>query len=260
MLLIPSIDLRAGRCVRLRRGDFATETAYDIEPAALLRRYHSLGARWLHIVDLDGAKDGVTVNMPIIENLARHPAVCLQVGGGVRSAAVVEKLLSAGVARVVVGSAAVQKPAEVATWLKCFGKERVCLAFDVRMGPLHQPQVHSEAWTRNSVVSLWDAINVFPAGSVQHVLSTDIDRDGTLCGPNLALYRLATQCFPRLAWQASGGIRHASDLAALAQVGVSAAVSGTALLEGRIAARSLGAFLPERMQLTSVPAPQSSGC
>jgi len=243
MLLIPAIDLRGGRCVRLREGDFASETRYDIEPAALLRRYHALGARWLHVVDLDGARDGVPINLSIIERLARHPAVCLQVGGGVRSPSVIEKLLSAGVARVVIGSAAVERPAEVASWLKCFGKERICLAFDVRMDA-DQPQVHTHGWTRNRVLTLWDAIGAFPPGSLKYVLSTDIERDGTLRGPNLALYRFAMQHFPDFAWQASGGIRNAEDLTALARLGVAAAVSGKALLEERIPLKELRPFLP----------------
>jgi len=212
MLVIPAIDLRAGRCVRLREGDFAAETAYAIEPAALAERYHRLGARWLHVVDLDGAKDGVAVNTPLIESLARHPTMRLQVGGGVRSAAAIEALLSAGVARVVIGSAALARPAEVATWLKCFGSERICLAFDVRMGPVHEPQVHTHGWTVSHALTLWEAINIFPPGALQHVLSTDIERDGTLHGPNLALYRLAVALFPKLAWQASGGIRDAPIL------------------------------------------------
>jgi phosphoribosylformimino-5-aminoimidazole carboxamide ribotide isomerase len=243
VLLIPSIDLRGGKCVRLREGDFQSATTYPIEPAALVRRYHALGARWLHIVDLDGAREGVPMNLPIIERLARHPAVCLQVGGGVRNAAVIEQLLSAGVARVVIGSAAIEKPAEVATWLKCFGKERICLAFDVRWG-VHEPQVHTHGWTRNSVLTLWDAVSAYPSGSLKHVLSTDIERDGTLNGPNLALYRGALQYFPHLAWQASGGVRHIEDLSALAQLGVAAAVSGKALLEERIPVKGLRAFLP----------------
>jgi phosphoribosylformimino-5-aminoimidazole carboxamide ribotide isomerase len=248
VLLIPSIDLRGGRCVRLEEGDFATETAYNIAPAALLQRYQALGARWLHVVDLDGARDGVTANTPIIEQLARHPTMCLQVGGGVRNASVIERLLSAGVARVVIGSAAVDKPSEVATWLKCFGKERICFAFDVRMG-VHQPQVHTHGWTRNSVLTLWDAISTYPPGSLKHVLSTDIARDGTLRGPNLPLYRHALSLFPHLDWQASGGIRAAGDLAALARLGVAAAVTGKALLEERIAVKELRPFLPAALSL-----------
>jgi phosphoribosylformimino-5-aminoimidazole carboxamide ribotide isomerase len=246
MLLIPSIDLRGGRCVRLREGDFAAETAYDIEPAALLERYQTLGARWLHVVDLDGAKRGVAVNREVIEGLARHSTLCLQVGGGVRSAAVIDTLLSLGVARVVVGSAAAQRPAEVATWLKGFGAERLCVAFDVRIAPEGEPQVHTDGWTVNSATSLWSAIEAFSEGELKHVLCTDIGRDGTLRGPNLDLYRAGLARFPKLAWQASGGIRHAADLAALGCLGVAAAVSGTALLEERIPNRELQPYLAER--------------
>jgi len=254
MLLIPSIDLRAGRAVRLREGDFDAETVYDIEPAALLRRYHSWGARWVHIVDLDGARDGVPVNFSLIEQLARHSGLKLQVGGGVRSAAAIEQLLSAGVDRVVIGSAAVEKCAEVATWVKCFGADRICLAFDVRINHVHEPQVHTHGWTRNSVRSLWDAVNVFPPKSLKHVLSTDISRDGTCRGPNLGLYRYAMKHFPDLSWQASGGIRDVSDLTALASVGVAAAVSGTALLEGRIPRRDLEGYLSRSFTVGTTPA------
>jgi phosphoribosylformimino-5-aminoimidazole carboxamide ribotide isomerase len=244
VLLIPAIDLRGGRCVRLREGDFAAVTAYAIEPAALLSRYHGLGARWVHVVDLDGAKDGVTLNGDVIEQLV-HPTLCLQVGGGVRSAAVIERLLSAGVARVAIGSAAVQRPEEVMTWLKSFGAERICVAFDVRIGAAGVPYVHTHGWTINSAVSLWEAMAAFPKGLLKHVLCTDISRDGTLRGPNLTLYRECLAQCSGLAWQASGGIRHASDLAALERLGVSGAVSGTALLEERISSRELRPFLTE---------------
>jgi phosphoribosylformimino-5-aminoimidazole carboxamide ribotide isomerase len=245
MFLIPSIDLRGGRCVRLREGDFATETSYAVEPAVLLRRYQSLGARWLHIVDLDGAKDGVGINTPIIVNLARYRGLSLQVGGGVRSAAVIEGLLTAGVARVVIGSAAVQRPAAVSTWLRTFGAERICVAFDVRIGGKEEPQVHTHGWTVNSALSLWNAIGAFSEGSLRHVLCTDIARDGTLRGPNFELYRECFRRFPTLSWQASGGIRSAADLVGLARSGVAAAVSGTALIEDRIPAQELRAFLPD---------------
>jgi len=243
VLVIPSIDLRGGRCVRLREGDFATETSYPVEATELVSRYHSLGARRLHIVDLDGAKDGVTANTAVIQNLARHPAVCLQVGGGVRSAAMVERLLALGVARVVVGSAAIQRPAEVATWVRLFGPERICLAFDVRIDG-GEPRVHTHGWTVNSAVSLWNALAPYGAVSLKHVLCTDISRDGTLRGPNLTLYRTALARHPELEWQASGGIRDARDLAALSSLGIAAAVSGTALLEDRIPKKELEPFLP----------------
>ena len=254
MLLIPSIDLRAGRCVRLRTGDFATETAYAIEPAALAGRYRALGARWLHVVDLDGARDGLAMNTPVITGLAREPSISLQAGGGVRSAAAIEALLSAGVARVVIGTAAVARPEEVATWLREFGAERICLAFDVRLTPGGEPQVRTEGWTRDAARSLDQAIAPF-FQTLKHVLCTDIERDGMLRGPNIALYRQCIARFPALRWQASGGIRDGHDLGALRRIGVAAAVAGTALLENRISATELRPFLPDASSPASMCAP-----
>ena len=255
MLLIPSIDLREGRCVRLRQGDFATQWTYAIEPVALAERYYALGARWLHVVDLDGAKDGRNVNAPVISSLARHPGLCLQVGGGVRKPSVMESLLSAGVARVVVGTSAVQRPQEVALWMKEFGADRICLAFDVRLAAAGKPQVRTDGWTRNSALSLGEAIGEFPVGLVKHVLCTDIDRDGTLRGPNLRLYRECLAQFPAFQWQASGGIRDSHDLSVLRRIGVAAAVSGTAMLEERITINELQPFLPDASFPASTSAP-----
>jgi phosphoribosylformimino-5-aminoimidazole carboxamide ribotide isomerase len=254
MLLIPAIDLRNGRCVRLFQGDFGAETRYEHEPHELLLRYREFGAPWLHVVDLDGAKDGVLANRSVIVALASQKAVKLQVGGGVRSPAVIDDLLRNGVERVVVGSAAVQRPEEVAEWLTRFGSERICLALDIRIDSDGEPRVRTHGWKEGTAISLWEAISRFPAGLVKHVLCTDIERDGAMSGPNLNLYRTALSRFPRLSWQASGGVRHAADLAALAQIGVAAAVSGKALLEERITPEELRPFLPDASSLASTSA------
>lgn len=244
MLLIPAIDLRNGRCVRLLKGDFRAETRYDLEPHELLGRYRALGASWLHVVDLDGAKDGVLANRAIIIALASQPAVSVQVGGGVRSAETIDDLLRHGIARVVVGSAAVERPDEVAEWIARFGPEHVCLAFDVRLDSGGVPRVRTRGWTEGGAVSLWDAVAPFGACGLRHVLCTDIDRDGALAGPNLDLYAEALRRFPGLAWQASGGVRDAADLAALDRIGIQSAVSGKALLEERMTSEELRPFLP----------------
>jgi phosphoribosylformimino-5-aminoimidazole carboxamide ribotide isomerase len=244
MLLIPAIDLRNGRCIRLYQGDFAAQTHYEVMPLELLLRYRSLGASRLHVVDLDGAKDGLLVNRSVIVALAHTAGVKLQVGGGVRSASIVEDLLTQGVDRVVVGSAAIEQPAAVADWLSSFGAERICLAFDVRLDPNGDPKPRIRGWTEGSALTLWEAVAPFIALGLKHVLCTDIERDGALTGPNLSLYRAAMQRFPQLAWQASGGVRDAADLNALANTGVVAAVSGKALLEERINSEELRPFLP----------------
>jgi phosphoribosylformimino-5-aminoimidazole carboxamide ribotide isomerase len=258
MLLIPAIDLRAGSCVRLYQGDFGVEMRYSVEPEELVTRYKSLGATWVHIVDLDGARDGVPMNMPLIARLTRERAVRLQVGGGVRSAYVIEALLDAGVARVVIGSAAVTRPAEVVMWLKRFGVERLCLAFDVQIDSRGEPRVRTHGWTRDGGVALWSALSLYSAVDLRNVLCTDIARDGALTGPHVALYREAVQRFPHLLWQASGGVRDATDLAALARVGVSAAVSGKAVLEERMSIKELRQFLLDASSPASTYATEPS--
>jgi phosphoribosylformimino-5-aminoimidazole carboxamide ribotide isomerase len=245
MLLIPAIDLRGGRCVRLYQGDFAAETRYEYTPRELLEKYRALGASWVHVVDLDGARDGVLSNREIIADLAAQRAVRLQVGGGIRSPQVIEDLISSGVERVVVGSAAVERPDDVIGWANRFGADRICLALDIRHDRHGEPQVRTRGWKAGAAISLWEALAIYPGAVVRHVLCTDIERDGALTGPHLDLYRAAVARFPRIAWQASGGVRDAADLAALARIGVAAAVSGKALLEERITPEELRPFFPD---------------
>ena len=254
MLLIPAIDLRKGRSVRLFQGDFAAETRYELQPHELLLRYRGFGASWLHVVDLDGAKDGALANRSIIVALASQSAVRLQVGGGIRSSTTIDDLLQQGVSRVVIGSTAVERPDEVNEWLVRYGPERICLAFDIRLDERGVPRVRTRGWTEGTALSLWDAIARFPADRLKHVLCTDIERDGALTGPNVDLYREAVSRFPHLQWQASGGVRDASDLAALAKTGVAGAVSGKALLEERITSEELRPFLQDASSPASMSA------
>jgi len=247
MLLIPSIDLRAGRCVRLFKGDFAQETRYDRPADELMWSYQRLGARWLHLVDLDGARDGAHTgehpNRAVIRALAATGALSLQVGGGVRSRAALEELFALGAARAVVGSAAIEQQAEVMQWLRTYGPERICLAFDVKLDETGVPRLRTRGWQQQTAVSLWAAVDAFAAAGLRHVLCTDIDRDGALAGPNLGLYDECLRRYPQLQWQASGGISSSADLDALAAHRVPAAISGKALLEGRITPEEMKAFL-----------------
>ncbi|MDB6086942.1 MAG: phosphoribosylformimino-5-aminoimidazole carboxamide ribotide isomerase [Gammaproteobacteria bacterium] len=244
MRLIPAIDLRGGRCVRLLRGDFEAETRYDADPRQLLAKYRDFGADWLHMVDLDGARDGHGLNREIIVELAKQTTVKLQVGGGLRDTDAVSQVLNAGVARAVIGSAAVTAIDLVRTWLGNFGAERVVLAFDVRLDHAGTPRVAIHGWREQSALSLWDAVANFADCGLEHVLCTDVSRDGALSGPNVDLYAEAVRRFPHIEWQASGGLRDARDLHALARAGASAAISGKALLDDLIPAEDLQAFLP----------------
>jgi phosphoribosylformimino-5-aminoimidazole carboxamide ribotide isomerase len=144
----------------------------------------------------------------------------------------------------VIGSAAVERREQVAQWLRGYGAERICLAFDVRLDNESVPRLHTRGWQQATARSLWDAVQEFAPHGLRHVLCTDIERDGALAGPNLALYVEALQRFPQIQWQASGGIATGADLAALAAAGVPAAISGKALLEERISVAELRPFLP----------------
>jgi phosphoribosylformimino-5-aminoimidazole carboxamide ribotide isomerase len=230
--------------VRLLHGDFDAETRYAADPRSLLAKYRGEGASWLHIVDLDGAREGTLDNRAIIIELAAEKSVNLQVGGGLRNTAALTQMLDAGVARAVVGSAAVCQVEQVQAWLDHFGPERLTLAFDICMSDDGTPRVMTHGWQRQSEHSLWSAVDRFLASQVKHVLCTDVGRDGALTGPNVDLYREAVRRFPQIQWQASGGIRNARDLHALADAGATAAISGKALLEDLIPIEELQPFLP----------------
>ena len=243
MQLIPAIDLKDGRCVRLFQGDFAAETQYSTHPVEILDRYVSLGAERVHVVDLDGAKDGSQANHALIADFAGKQVARLQVGGGLRTLERVQTLLSLGVQRAVVGSVAVSSPDEVIRWGQSVGTDNLVLAFDVRIDGHDTPYLTTHGWQKTSDVSLWSLLERYVAAGFTHVLCTDIARDGALTGPNCALYADAVRRFPTVQWQASGGVASARDLHELRDCGVTAVISGKALLENRISAEELRPFL-----------------
>jgi phosphoribosylformimino-5-aminoimidazole carboxamide ribotide isomerase len=252
MQLIPAIDLKGGRCVRLLKGDFDAETVYSDDPAAVLESYRFLGARFVHVVDLDGARDGQQPNRAAILRLAEQRSVRLQVGGGLRTLDRVRELLGAGVERAVIGSVAVTTPADVIAWLREVDPERIVLALDVRIDAAGSPMLTTHGWLQTSETTLWSAVERYVRAGARHVLCTDVARDGALSGPNFELYAEAVRRFPELMWQASGGVASARDLASLRQCGLSAVISGKALLENRIPVEELRSFLPNASSRASM--------
>jgi phosphoribosylformimino-5-aminoimidazole carboxamide ribotide isomerase len=232
MEIIPAIDLRGGRVVRLAQGDYGRETRYDRDPLALAQRYEAEGARRLHLVDLDGARDGRFENLRVIESIAAATRLRVQSGGGIRDEAALARIFDAGVARAVIGSLAVREPDTVKAWLGRHGGERIVLALDVR-GQGGAWEIVQHGWVEGSGVSLHAAIESFRGAGLRQVLCTDIARDGMLGGPNLDLYRDLGRRAPWLRVQASGGVGSLIDLARLKDAGVSAVIVGKALLEGR---------------------------
>jgi phosphoribosylformimino-5-aminoimidazole carboxamide ribotide isomerase len=243
LLLIPSIDLRGGHCVRLLKGEFHAETRYEIDPRELLERYADAGVRWLHLVDLDGARDGTPGNRDLIRQMAAQQRIRIQLGGGLRTRALINDALQAGVSRAVIGSAAVEDPQLLRDCISAYGVDRVCLAIDVRVDASGIPRVRTRGWVQEHALSLWELLQSFADTELRHVLCTDIERDGALAGPGFDLYAEAQRRFPAIAWQASGGIRSAADLQRLDSMGLAAAISGKALLEGRISMEELQPYL-----------------
>jgi phosphoribosylformimino-5-aminoimidazole carboxamide ribotide isomerase len=228
MIVYPAIDLMDGRVVRLRQGRFDDATIYDADPALALRGFAAAGAQWAHLVDLDGARAGEPRQHALLADLAKASDLQLQVAGGVRTAGHIARLFEGGVARVVVGSLAVNRPDLVASFLDSFGADRITLSLDVRMVD-GEPEVATHGWTADSGLSLWDVAARFPAA--RHLLLTDIGQDGMLAGPNFDLLEEAVRRLPHLAIQASGGVTSLRDIARLTTNG---AIVGRAMWEGHI--------------------------
>jgi phosphoribosylformimino-5-aminoimidazole carboxamide ribotide isomerase len=232
MIVYPAIDLRDGACVRLTHGRFDVVTRYDDNPAARLAAFAAAGATWAHIVDLDGAEAGRAVQHGLIGDLAGAVDIRIQSGGGVRSAQDVQRLLDAGVSRVVIGSLAISDPETVGDWLKRFGPDRLTLAVDVKAdGDRWIPAL--KGWSEAAEIDLWTALDRYPPGAARHLLVTDVGRDGALTGPNLDLLAEVHLRRPDLWLQASGGVAGLEDLVGARSVGASGAVVGRALYEHR---------------------------
>ena len=240
--LYPAIDIIDGHCVRLKQGDFAQKSQYAAQPEELAASYFQAGSEWLHLVDLNAAKSrGQQAQLPLIERIKkRADALKIQCGGGIQSGERLEQLFALGIERAIVGSLCVKTPETVNKWLDDFGPERIVLALDIRCQS-GRPCIALHGWQEMSGKTLWQVLSQFP--TARHVLCTDIERDGTLTGPNFALYRELCECFPQIQVQASGGIAALKDLRQLQQDGISGAVLGKSLLEGRFALKEALAAL-----------------
>ncbi len=232
-MIIPAIDLIDGCVVRLHQGNYGARRDYGEDPLVRLQRYQASGAQLLHIVDLTGAKDPKARQIPLLRELLGNLSIPVQTGGGIRSADDVRSLLDAGAARVVVGSAAVKRTDEVAGWMKTFGADKLVLALDVRINKAGNAEVAVSGWQENSGVLMDDLIRAFEPAGLRYVLTTDISKDGTLAGPNTALYAKLAQTFPNIDFQASGGIGSLDDIRAVSHTGAAGVIVGRALLEGK---------------------------
>lgn len=238
MLIIPAIDIYQGKCVRLRQGRFRDQTVYSESPVDVARSFRDAGFNYLHIVDLDGAKQGQVTNWKSLEQILALPGLKAEVGGGVRSNGDLQKLLQMGVDRVVVGSIAVTLTSLVKKWIQDVGSRRIAIALDVQKGTIaHSGWQEQAEYSPNTF--LLDMVN---AGATTFIC-TDIDRDGMLEGPNIDLYKEIRQFFSSIELIASGGVSSLQDIEMLAKAGVSGVVVGKALYEGKIELTALQQFI-----------------
>lgn len=229
MILIPAIDLKDGKCVRLRQGEMSQVTQYSDDPVGMAEHWQNLGAPYLHIVDLDGAVEGIPKHLSQIEAIAKKLTIPIQVGGGIRNAATVEAYRSSGVDRVVVGTAALQDAKFLATIAQQY-PQKILVGIDVKQGLV---AVHG--WTTVSTLTpgqVFDSLKELPLGGI---VFTDISRDGMLSGPNIAALREAAATSP-VPVIASGGVTALEDIKAIQEVGgnISGIIIGKALYEGAL--------------------------
>lgn len=238
MLIIPAIDLKDGRCVRLRQGDMAAETVYSDDVQAVARKWQEGGASLIHVVDLNGAVDGEPRNLPQIESVKKAVNINVQVGGGIRTIDTVRRYLHAGVSRVVLGTAALMDRAFLEQACKEFPR-RILLGLDARGG-----KVAVKGWTAVSDVSAVDLLKEVSGCAIGAVIYTDISRDGMLSGPNISALKevVANSSCPVIA---SGGISRIEDLLAVRSLGprVEGAIVGKALYDGKLDYRAAVAAL-----------------
>jgi phosphoribosylformimino-5-aminoimidazole carboxamide ribotide isomerase len=240
-MIFPAMDLMDGGCVRLLKGDFDARTNYDADPVDVARGYAEAGAEWMHIVDLDGAKNGQAEQSDLILKIANSANIKVQTGGGLRDLAQIKRLLDGGVDRVVIGSLAVTSPQMVKHWLRDVGPEAICIALDVNQGEDGEFRPATKGWTEASDKTLWEVIDDYLGSGLKTILVTDIGRDGMQKGGNVDLYKRIQSDFPSLDLITSGGvgtIDHVRDLKSIDPYGV---IIGKALYEGAFT-------LPEAIQ------------
>jgi phosphoribosylformimino-5-aminoimidazole carboxamide ribotide isomerase len=237
-LLLPAIDLRNGRAVRLRQGKAHTETRPSRDPVEVARQFADAGARALHVVDLDGAFSGAPVHLALVAQICRATDLPVRFGGGLRREEDLEAAFAAGVAVSILGTVAIGDPGRLAEWISRF-PGRLAASLDVRDGA-----VNTHGWTESSPFSLEEAAVRLAEAGLEDLIVTDVARDGELTGPDIALFRRAAGAFGRTVI-AAGGIAEPADLRTLeAEPAVRGAVVGEALYEGTLPLSELGKRVP----------------
>lgn len=233
MRIIPAIDIIDGKCVRLTQGDYSTKKIYNEDPLEVAKMFEDAGIRYLHLVDLDGAKAGRVINDKVLETLAAKTGLNIDFGGGVKSQQDINTVFSSGAMQVTIGSIAITQPPLFIEWLNKYGPGKIILGADCR-----QRKIMTQGWLNDSAIDVVDFIKAYVQKGIACVICTDISKDGMLEGPSFDLYTEILSGVP-VKLVASGGISSIEDVQALKALGCEAAIMGKALYEGKINLKEL---------------------
>jgi phosphoribosylformimino-5-aminoimidazole carboxamide ribotide isomerase len=237
MEVIPAIDIIEGKCVRLTHGDYAQKKIYNEHPLEVAKEFEGAGMRRLHLVDLDGAREGKVMNWKVLEILAGKTSLTIDFGGGIKSGKDVQIVFDSGAALATVGSIAVKEEEIFSDWLKRFGTDKFLLGADVK-----DEKLAINGWTEQTDIWVYDFIEQYMQKGMKQIFCTDISKDGALQGPAIELYKSIIRKFPGLFFIASGGVSEMDDVKKLQEIGCSGVIIGKAVYEGRIKLDELKTF------------------
>lgn len=237
MQIIPSISIIDGRINRLQKGDFSNPNIYQDNPIDLAKKFEDHGIEVLHLVDLDGAREGWPINYDILEDIVGHTNLKIDFSGGIQTDGAISKVFEYGASYLTIGSIAVKKPSLFASWIISYGRDKITLSADSRKG-----KIAVVGWQQSTDIDLFDHIEYFYDRGLKYVKTTDIELDGMMQGPAFGIYEEIMKRFPDIKVLASGGVRNIDDIKKLADMGVFATIFGRAYFEGKIKLKELEAF------------------
>jgi phosphoribosylformimino-5-aminoimidazole carboxamide ribotide isomerase len=229
MRIIPAIDLIDGKCVRLTQGDYDQKKIYNENPLEVAKEFEHAGMKYLHLVDLDGAKAGKVINWKVVEQITHQTSLQVDFGGGIKTDDEIKRLFDSGIKQVNLGSIAVKDQPKVIEWIKKFGADKIILSADVK-----SEMIAIHGWQEKSALNIYDFIEDYIKHGISYVTCTDISTDGTLQGPNINLYSGLLKRFPSIKLVASGGVGSMQDLVALKKLEVDGVIVGKAIYEGKV--------------------------
>lgn len=232
--IIPAIDILHGKCVRLTQGDYERGKIYNEHPLEVARQFEDAGLKRLHLVDLDGAKDGRVINWKLLEAIAGKTGLIIDFGGGIGTAKDLQIVFESGATFATIGSIAVKNENLLREWMLQYGPEKFLLGADVR-----DEKISISGWTVNTEIQIFDFMENYIQAGIKQIFCTDIKMDGAMNGPSLELYKKIVDRFPNLHFIASGGIRSLDDIYLLEELGCKGAIVGKAIYEGFITLKDL---------------------